>query len=73
MGCYVQSKKELKEKFMGAEVSKMIEDGVIVETSMFGPEYNGDMFYPIVGPDPYKNRKWFAEIKVEGGKIVKIR
>lgn len=43
-----------------------------IETSLFGNEYKGDGIYCVVGPDPYKNRKWFASVKVEGGKIIKV-
>ena len=27
----------------------------------------------IVGPDPYKNRKWYAQVDVLNGKIVKVK
>ena len=44
-----------------------------IETSIFGAEYKGDRVYPVVGPDPERNRKWFAEVKVVDGKIAKVK
>jgi hypothetical protein len=45
---------------------------VIIETSMFGPELKDNGRFCVVGPDPYK-RKWFAEIEVKDGIIVKVK
>ena len=44
-----------------------------VETSGFGSEYkeNGDV--TMVGPCAYSNRKWYATITMEGGKIKKVK
>ncbi len=65
MGYYAPSKKALKE---------MIGDPFMPEeTSVFGPEYVGDGEYPVVGPDPYRNRKWFALVTVVDGKIAKVK
>jgi len=44
-----------------------------IETSMFGAEYTGDGEYPVVGPDPYTNRKWFASVTVKNGLIAKVK
>jgi hypothetical protein len=45
-------------------------------TSIFGNEYDGPVSsapvgdYFVVGPDPYKSRKWYARITVgQGGKV----
>jgi len=44
-------------------------------TSIFGDEYGGplddapDGTYTVVGPDPYRNRKWYASITKRDGKI----
>jgi hypothetical protein len=44
-------------------------------TSMFGNEYDGDLehapdgAYYVVGPDPYRDRKWYATVTVRGGKV----
>lgn len=43
-----------------------------IETSLFGPKYQGDGSYVVVGPDPYNNRRWYATVKVENGKIAKV-
>ena len=67
MGIYgFKTKKELKEKGIG-NVPEFI------ETSMFGQEYKGDGKYVVVGPDPYRDRKWFAEVEVKDDKIVKVK
>ena len=44
-----------------------------IETSIFGFDYDGDGDYTVVGPDPYKNRKWYATVSVKGGLITKVK
>lgn len=47
-------------------------------TSVFGNEYDGplreapDGAYYVVGPDPYKSRKWYAQI-VKSGDMIKVK
>ena len=47
-------------------------------TSVFGNEYDGplrqapDGAYYVVGPDPYKSRKWYAQI-VKSGDTIKVK
>ena len=41
------------------------------ETSMFGPEWRPDGKFAVVGPSPYQ-RKWFAQVTMEGGLIKKV-
>lgn len=43
-----------------------------IETSIFGPEYKGDGDYTVVGPDPERNRKWYANVTVKDGVISKV-
>jgi hypothetical protein len=43
-----------------------------IETSLFGLEYKGDGKYTVVGPDPYRNRKWYAQVVVKNGLIAKV-
>lgn len=62
-GC--PTKKSLKEK-VGRDAS-----GVLQETSMFGPELRDSGKFAVVGPGPYE-RKWYAEVTVAGGRIVKV-
>lgn len=45
---------------------------VMVETSMFGPEYKGDGHYPVVGPCAFTKRSWYATVTVQDGKISKV-
>ena len=62
-GC--PTKKALKAKIGVAA------DELFLETSMFGPEYKGDGSYAVVGPSPY-DRKWYANVHVKDGKVVKV-
>jgi hypothetical protein len=41
------------------------------ETSLFGPEYNGNSTFPVVGPSAYQ-RKWYAKISMVNDKISKV-
>lgn len=41
------------------------------ETSMFGPEYDPNGRLTVVGPGAY-DRKWYANVEMEDGKIVKV-
>lgn len=43
-----------------------------VETSMFGPEYKPDGQFAVVGPGAYQ-RKWYAEVTMQGGLIKAVR
>jgi hypothetical protein len=42
---------------------------------VFGNEYDGaldhapDGTYYVVGPDPYKSRKWYAQVIKQGGTV----
>ena len=63
MGASYKTKKELKEN-----VGKSLR---YVETSMFGAEYKPNGKFCVVGPSPYE-RKWFAEVTMENGKIKKV-
>jgi len=44
-------------------------------TSLFGNEYDGDLYqappgkYFVVGPDPYKKRNWYVTIEIKNGSI----
>jgi len=42
-----------------------------IETSIFGPEYVENGTLTGVGPSPYE-RKWFARVTMQGGKIAKV-
>ena len=42
------------------------------ETSMFGPEYRSTGSFCVVGPSAYQ-RKWFAQVEMEDGKIVRVK
>ncbi len=42
-----------------------------VETSMFSEEYRSNGEFCVVGPGAYE-RKWYARVKMENGKIAKV-
>lgn len=42
------------------------------ETSMFGPEYNPNGKVTMVGPCAYTSRKWYANITLKDGVIVRV-
>jgi hypothetical protein len=61
-----KSKKALREAEVGKEPR-------FLETSLHGEEYKGDGTYVIVGPDPYTNRKWYAQVTVQDGLVTKVK
>lgn len=63
MGASYKTKKELKQA-IGQPLR-------YVETSMFGEEYKPNGKFCVVGPSPYE-RKWFAEVTMQDGKIAKV-
>jgi len=65
MGANYPTKKALKES-IGRPLR-------YVETSMFSPEYKPNGTFCVVGPDPYRNRKWYAEVTMENGLIKKVK
>lgn len=66
MGFRAKSKKDVK-ALVGQDVS-----GRFIETSMFGPEYKPSATHTVVGPSPYE-RKWFAQVTVQDGVLVKVK
>ena len=64
MGASYPTKKALKES-----IGKPLD---YEETSLFGEEYKENGQFAVVGPDPYKNRKWFASVTMENGLIKKV-
>ena len=64
MAALYKTKKELKEN-----VGKPLR---YRETSMFSTEYKSNGRFCVVGPDEYA-RKWFADVTMEKGLIVKVK
>ena len=64
MGAPYKNKKDLK-----ACVGQSLR---YIETSMFGPEYRENGSFCVVGPCPYSNRKWYAQVTMKDGKIAKV-
>jgi hypothetical protein len=44
-----------------------------VETTMFGREWKSDGELVVVGPCPYTNRKWYAQVTMCDGLIAKVK
>lgn len=44
----------------------------VVETSMFGEEYNPNGQNIVVGPDAYTKRDWFATVTCRDGIITEV-
>jgi len=65
LGANYKTKKELK-----ANVGKPLH---YIETSMFGSEYRPNGVLTVVGPDPYRNRKWYANVTMKDGLIIKVK
>ena len=64
MGASYKTKKDLK-----AAIGQGLR---YVETSLFGEEYRDTGKFCVVGPCAYTNRKWYAEVTMAEGKIVKV-
>jgi len=65
LGVYgYKTKKELK-----ASVGQRLR---YVETSMFGEEFKPDGSNTVVGPDAFRERKWYATVVTKDGVITKV-
>ena len=64
MGAAYKTKKALRES-----VGKPLR---YIETSWFGSEYKPDGTVTVVGPDPYRDRRWFATVTMRDGLIAKV-
>lgn len=64
------TKKALREAAL-AQVPFILEDTSAVTMGFHGSVFNlpeGDTFL-VVGPDPYRTRNWYAEVKRKGDKV----
>lgn len=43
------------------------------ETSFFGPEFKPNGWNSVVGPDAYRQRKWYANVRCEKGVIQEVK
>ena len=64
MGARYPTKKALKEA-VGQPLR-------YTETSIFGAEYRANGVVYVVGPCPYTNRKWYAQVTMKRGLIAKV-
>mgnify|MGYP000508799316 CR=1 FL=1 len=64
LGAKYPTKKALKEN-----IGKPLK---FIETSMFDAEYQENGKFAVVGPCPYTNRKWYAQVTMENGLIKKV-
>ena len=44
----------------------------VIETSIFGTEYKPTGQNTVVGPDPFRDRKWFATVTTVDGVITRV-
>lgn len=65
MGASYATKKDLK-----ASIGKPLR---YVETSLFGQEYKSNGRFYVVGPDAYRNRKWYATVTMENDVIKAVK
>jgi len=65
LGALYKTKKDLKKN-----IGKPLR---YVETSIFGEEYKANGKFTVVGPDPFRNRKWFAQVFMKDGLIDKVK
>lgn len=65
MGANYPTKKALKES-----IGKRLR---VIETSMFGNEFQPDGVNYVVGPDPYTSRKWYAAVTCKDGIITAVK
>ena len=65
MGAAYKTKKILKES-IGQPLQ-------YVETSMLKLEYTPNGTFAVVGPDAYRDRKWYATVTMRDGLIVRVR
>ena len=64
LGAPYKSKKALKER-VGRPIN-------VIETSLFGSEYKDNGTFCVVGPCPFTNRKWYAQVTMKDGLIAKV-
>ena len=70
LGFNAPSKKWIKDQIAAGNPPSIYD---FIETSLFGHEFKGDGNYAVVGPDPYKNRKWYATLTVRGEFVVNCK
>lgn len=58
-----------KKKDLKASVGSPLQ---VVETSMFGPEFNPNGKNTVVGPCAHTKRDWYATVVCDNGVIVKV-
>lgn len=74
-GVYDKNRNRFKTKKAMKEALAAAETVYLEATSVFGNEYGGaveeapDGTYTVVGPDPYKARNWYANIKKDGEQV----
>ena len=64
LGVYYPTKKELKQN-IGKKLN-------FVETSLFGREYKQNGVLTVVGPNPFNNRKYYAQVTIKDDLIIKV-
>ena len=76
-GIFVNYQRAKTKKALKEAIANNLSSVTLEATSVFGNEYNGslesapDDTFTIVGPDPYRDRKWYVTIK-KSGSIIKV-
>lgn len=65
LGAKYETKKLLKQS-----IGKNLD---YIETSLFGKEFQENGKFCVVGPCPYTDRKWYAEVTMANGKIKSVK
>ena len=70
-GSDVPTKKALKEALAASPASVVFYETSAVPMPILinGSELVEGVKYSVTGPNPYKNRKWYATVELTGGKI----
>jgi len=71
LGFRYPSKKALREAIAAGKLVRF--SSHVQDSSVVRPEYTGDDGnYPVVGPDAYNSRKWYATLEVKDNLVVRI-
>jgi len=76
-GCRIEGRDPKSKKEMKQRIEAEPHTVTLYSTSVFGQHFNSslphldDGWYVVTGPNPYDNRKWYANVKIHDG-IAKV-
>ena len=74
-GAFVGNRRPASKKAFREAVQADADNCWLEATSVFGDEYSGTVAdapsgtYSVVGPDPYRDRRWYATVTKRDGKV----